>query len=60
MLADYPNPDVDYGLNGCLVALDDKNLFLAGGLLLLGALGDEGSAEAYIYNRDVRIKYNAF
>ena len=57
MLADYPNPDVSYGFNGCLVALDDKNLFLAGGLPNL----DEGSAEAYIYNRDVRcgMKYNA-
>ena len=47
LLADYPNPDVtsvSYD-NGCLVILDDKNLFLAGG-------GYSGSSRAYIYNKD--------
>ena len=47
-LANYPNPDVDphAGDDGCLVILDDKNLFLAG-----GGFGT-GSRKAYIYNKD--------
>ena len=32
--SDYPNPDVFYDDSGCLVILDDKNLFLAGGFIL--------------------------
>ena len=49
LLAEYPNPDVDdiSGWSGCLVILDDKNLFLAGGYV-----GYEGSARAYIFNKD--------
>ena len=43
--SDYPNPDVDNGESGCLVILDDKNLFLAGG-------GNPESPRAYIYNKD--------
>ena len=43
--SDYPNLDVDDGESGCLVILDDKNLFLAGG-------GNPGSPRAYIYNKD--------
>ena len=35
---------------GCLIALDDKNLFLAGGDEYGG--NDMGSARTYIYNRD--------
>ena len=47
--SDYPNPDVgSYEDNGCLVILDDKNLFLAGG----GGIDDTGSPRAYIYNKD--------
>ena len=50
LLADYPNPDVPALDAGCLVALDDNNLFLAGGDEDLPL--DGGSARAYIYNRD--------
>ena len=47
-LANYPNPDVTMHLadDGCLVILDDKNLFLADG----GSTGT--SKKAYIYNKD--------
>jgi len=46
-LASYPNPEVSWGAgdDGCVVILDDKNLFLAGG-------GSRGSRKAYIYNKD--------
>ena len=45
LLADCPNPDVTSSSdNGCLVILDDKNVFLAG--------GGYGSSRAYIYNKD--------
>ena len=46
LLADYPNTDgcFDGGDCGCLVILDDKNVFLAG--------GGYGSSGAYIYNKD--------
>ena len=48
--ADYPNPDVvdnGYSDSGCLVILDEKNLFLAG--------GTKGSGRAYIYNKDTNL-----
>ena len=48
LLADYPNPDVSNFDSGCLVILDDKNLFLAGG-------GRYGSSKAYIYNKDANV-----
>ena len=48
LLADYPNPDVSNFDSGCLVILDDKNLFLAGG-------GRYGSSKAYIYNKDANM-----
>ena len=48
ILSDYPNPDVDAaGEYGCLVILDEKNLFLVG-----GQEGFHGSPRAFIYNRD--------
>ena len=45
--SNYPNPDVDNGESGCLVILDDKNLFLAG--------GGSKSSRAYIYNKDANV-----
>ena len=48
LLADYPNPDVVSFDSGCLVILDDKNLFLAGGY----TTDSQGSRRAYIYNKD--------
>ena len=46
LLADYPNPDTtEFDDSGCLVILDDKNVFLAGA-------GYSGSSRAYIYNKD--------
>ena len=51
LIADYPNPDVaDYVDSGCLVILDEKNLFLAGGYTY-----DEGTSRAYIYNKDANM-----
>merc|ERR1712154_159954 len=44
LLAEPPNTDVREGDSGCLVILDDKNVFLAG--------GGYGSTGAYIYNKD--------
>ena len=43
------SPDVTLGeaQDGCLVILDDKNLFLAG-----GGFYRSGSRKAYIYNKD--------
>ena len=51
LLADYPNPDVVSFDSGCLVILDDKNLFLAGGYTV-DVIADQGSPRAYIYNKD--------
>ena len=54
LLADYPNPDVDVDMDvesGCLVILDEKNLFLAGGT----GNPDIGNSRAYIYNRDANL-----
>ena len=51
--SDYPNPDVPASDNGCLIILDEKNLFLAGGYAN-GPDGNccAGSPKAYIYNKD--------
>ena len=43
-LGDYPNPEVDLWESGCLVVVDDRNIFLAGGY--------PGSNKAYMYNLD--------
>ena len=54
ILAPYPNADVEvggFGTNddGCLVVLDDKNAFLAGGRIK----DDAFSPRSFLYNRDV-------
>ena len=51
-LANYPNQDVSWAADddGCLVILDEKNLFLAGGGSGHGSGYD--SRKAYIYNKD--------
>lgn len=43
-LAAYPNPEVTASDAGCLVAVDDRSLFLAGGF--------PGSKRAHMYSRD--------
>ena len=44
-LAEYPNPDVRAGSSGCLVAVDDNQLFLAGGGL------PSPSNRAFMFNK---------
>ena len=43
-MAAYPNPEVTSSDAGCLVAVDDARLFLAG--------GSPGSRRAFIYSRE--------
>ena len=47
-LAEYPNPDVKAGSSGCIVAVDDSQLFLAGGGL---PPSRPASNRAFLFNK---------
>ena len=59
ILAPFPNTDVETGVfgnndDGCLVVLDDKNVFLAGGRIESDDpdVFEDFSPRAFLYNRD--------